>query len=295
MEKMSCPSPTNRGQLSWPVLVAMTVGVVLGASGYAFFRTILSPGEECRNCKEPGSPVTVKEQPSVASSATKTIAATELVATTPVPSAKPGSSPKSPQTTLSGIIDLVGPLQNNSSILLLQRKTGQTEWQTVKRLPASDGYVWSFPAITGQSYQISAALQVNDQNTTTSNVLTMNAPAANQVLQLQTDVTFSQSAKTPRLQSCGTRLPNGNWKAEIMVDQVEGANSYWLQVGTEAGKSNTYSFKRNRSSADAELFYVELENEKNFYAHSAYALCKDCAPNQNFSQPSENLEVRCFP
>jgi hypothetical protein len=197
------------------------------------------------------------------------------------------------RAAIVGKIDLNGPVANNSSILILQRKPGQTAYSPVARIPAADGQTWSFDsALSGTQYEMTAALQVNEQNTSSANAVSLTAPASNIVFRINTNVSLDAPGK-PRLLTCGTKKANGKWPAEVVFDQIQNANSYWLQIGSTAGNNNIYNERRVRSKSNEEKVTLELESNKEYFARYAQAQCIDCRSDQDYSGFSESARIIC--
>lgn len=200
---------------------------------------------------------------------------------------------QSTRAAIVGQIDLNGPVANNSSILILQRKPGEVTYTAVARVPASDGQTWSFDdAVSGEQYEMTAALQVNGNNVSSANAVSLTAPASSIMFRINTNISLDAPGK-PHLLTCGTRKPDGKWPAEVVFDHVANANSYWFQIGTEVGNNNTYNERRNRTKENEEKVIVDLENNKEYFTRYAQAQCTDCRSDQDFSGFSESLSVRC--
>jgi hypothetical protein len=210
--------------------------------------------------------------------------------------AQPTTAQQQTQTgraALVGKIDLNGPIANNSTILILQRKPGETSYTPVARVPAADGQTWSFDdAVSGHQYEMTAALQVNGNNTSSANAVTLTAPASNIIFRINTNVSLDAPGK-PRLLTCGTKKSNGKWPAEVVFGQVQNASSYWVQVGTSAGGSDEHNEKRNRSKENEDKVILDLENNKQYFARFAQAQCENCSSDQDYSGFSETLSFTC--
>lgn len=210
-----------------------------------------------------------------------------------VSTAQPPTQPQYERAAIIGKIDLNGPVANNSSILILQRKPGETQFNVVARIPAADGQTWSFDnAVSGQQYELTAALQVNEQNTSSANAMTITAPASNITFRINSNVSLDAPGQ-PQLLTCGTRKADGKWPAEIIFSHVQNANSYWIQVGTAAGKNDVYNERRSRSKSNEEKVIVDFEGNKTYYVRYAQAQCTDCRSDQDYSGFSESVAMSC--
>lgn len=210
-----------------------------------------------------------------------------------VSSAQPPAQPVGQRESISGKIDLNGPVANNSSILILQRSPGEKSYSVVARVPAGDGQTWSFDkASASAQYEMTAALQVNNENTSSANALTLTAPASNVVFRINTNVSLDAPGQ-PHLLTCGSRKSDGKWPSEIIFDQVANANAYWLEVGSAAGKNDIYNERRNRSKSNEEKVTLDFENDKAYYVRYAQAQCTDCRSDQDYSGFSESVQMSC--
>lgn len=210
-----------------------------------------------------------------------------------VSSAQPPTQPQSERASVIGRIDLNGPVANNSSILILQRLPGQTKYEVIARIPAADGQTWSFDSATaGQQYELTAALQVNEQNTSSANAVTVTAPATNVTFRINTNVSLDAPGQ-PTLLTCGTQKADGKWPAEVHFAHVQNANAYWLQVGSAAGKDDIYNERRVRTKSNVEQIIVDFLPNKPYYVRYAQAQCIDCRSDQDYSAFSESVQFTC--
>lgn len=210
-----------------------------------------------------------------------------------VSSAQPPAQPAGQRESITGKIDLNGPVSNNSSILILQRLPGEKTYNVVARVPAGDGQTWSFDkASSSAQYEMTAALQVNNENTSTANALTVTAPASNVIFRINTNVSLDAPGQ-PSLLTCGTRKGDGKWPAQVVFGHVQNANSYWFQVGTSAGKNDVYNERRNRTKNNEESIVLDFEGNKTYYVRYAQAQCTDCRSDQDYSGFSESVAMSC--
>ncbi len=94
--------------------------------------------------------------------------------------------------SIAGEVHISGPLTANSSVLLLQRTIGETNFTAFDRLNPTVQLDWILPNLTpGQKLEITALLQVNEQNTATGEIITPTAPASNQIINLDTGLNLS--------------------------------------------------------------------------------------------------------
>lgn len=111
----------------------------------------------------------------------------------------PGEADK--PTTISGSIGFNGTLPNGATISIGQRPTGTKDQfnMVVQNLSAKDGVNWSWNgAKENTSYDIQAYLVENGQQVEQSEILTVSAPATDEVLHLNSD---AGPAPTPNPQT----------------------------------------------------------------------------------------------
>jgi len=210
-----------------------------------------------------------------------------------VSTATPPPQPPNQRESITGKIDLNGPVANNSSILILQRSPGEKSYSVVVRIPAGDGQTWSFDkASSSAQYEMTAALQVNNENTSSANAVTLTAPASNVVFRINTNVSLNAPGR-PRLLTCGSRKSDGKWQAQVVFEQVQNANSYWLEIGASAGKNDVYNERRIRSKSNEESVTLDFDNGKTYYVRYAQAQCLDCRSDQDYSGFSESTQMSC--
>lgn len=197
----------------------------------------------------------------------------------------------SEKTTIEGTIQLNGQLEQNSTVLLLQRNHTQTDFQVIKRYPANKSINFSWPdAQQGVAYDLTAALQVNEQNTATGNIVTITAPASSVTIRIDTNFNINPPTSAPTA-ACGSADSTNHYNAKISLPQVSGARQYYLEVGTSAGANNVFKQTVNPNS-DATVF---IPAETQHFARYAFTTCTDCDINDttNWSGWSPTLGFKC--
>ncbi len=97
------------------------------------------------------------------------------------------TSPSSPPSTITGIVDINGVIPEGSTLTLLQKEVGSTDAfrAFASSLSPKDGIEWVFSkASTNTSYEIQATLTKNEQILAQSSPITITAPAHNETLTL---------------------------------------------------------------------------------------------------------------
>ncbi|NMC35668.1 hypothetical protein GYA49_01345 [Candidatus Beckwithbacteria bacterium] len=199
-----------------------------------------------------------------------------------------------PQTTkISGTIDLNGPVADNSTILVLQKKPSEQTYQVINRYSANDGQYWEWDnAISGVEYEITAALQVNDNNTATANAITVTAPANNETLTINTGVNLPTPSSQPKVLNCGNE--NGNqWPVSINYPGISNATMYWIQIGTQPGFNDVYNQMVSSQNGSDKSVTVNVNDQSYYYTRYAYADCDNCTQSQDYSNFSNTLQFHC--
>lgn len=107
---------------------------------------------------------------------------------------------------ISGVVIINGPTEPNSTVLL-QRKPGEQNYTAFDRIPAISNSKWSWDeAVSGQSYEISASLQVNEKDTSVGNILRVTVPTEDETITINTN--FSLTPPTPD-SNCNMRKSAG--------------------------------------------------------------------------------------
>lgn len=198
---------------------------------------------------------------------------------------------------LSGTVTVVGPKQKDTSLLLLQRKSGEQNFTAINRYmyPTHLGTRWQWPdAQPGQSYEITAALQVDDQNTSTPpNPTTVTAPASKIDFSLNTWYTIKRPDDKPVNEVCVDGDSN-SYVAVLRLPRVADASQYWLQVGDQPSTAGTYNqmFPVTDASQDPKV-RVRVQKGKQYSMRYAYATCDHCSSAHNFSPYSDEVGFTC--
>jgi len=98
---------------------------------------------------------------------------------------KPAQNAK---VTISGTVDLNGPVTQDSKLAIALKKVTETEFTTIiSEMRAKDMAQWSYnDADSGEQYELRALLTEKDQTIAQSQTLRVVAPAANEVLRINT-------------------------------------------------------------------------------------------------------------
>lgn len=195
------------------------------------------------------------------------------------------------KTSISGQIVINGPTQPHSTVLLLEKKPGDSTYDAFDRIPAVSGSTWSFDnAENGQAYEISASLQVNEQDTSVGNVLKVTSPADDQTITINSNFSLNPPSQQPTF-SCGNQQ-NGQWNAALTFPGISNASQYYLQVGTTQGGSDLLSERVNTTGGNI-IRNVLVNDGVTNYARYAYTYDTSCNSQQCFSGYSPALTFKC--
>lgn len=173
---------------------------------------------------------------------------------------------------ISGVVRLQGPVAQNSTILVLQRKVGDTEFSVINRYPAVTNTAWSWSnAVSGTRYEITAPLQVNEQNTASGNTQTVAAPAADVNITIDTGLNLSAPTQLVSV-DCGVPDGTNHYNARISIPQQNGAQLYYLEVGTSAGSGNIFA----NTVKPNQVTTVYIPGNSPHFARYSFSACTDC-------------------
>lgn len=222
-------------------------------------------------------------------------------AVTPLAPKPQGAASPSPvgSGTISGKINLNGPSPANSSLVILASETGKNSYSVVVNgIPIQDNASWSWgSANSSTTYDLVAVLKQQNPNGTQNDVaksqtITVASPAQNQILSLNTG--FSLPQPTGNIQvNCGNKDNNNNWSASVQFQSVTGAQSYWMQIGTSNGGSDTVNNTNQSATNDPnQNVNVSIKDGNTYYARYAYANSNNASSNQ-FSPFSSVTTIKC--
>lgn len=195
------------------------------------------------------------------------------------------------KTSISGTVILNGPTQPNSSILLLQRKPGDTKYTAFDRIPAVSNSPWTWDeAISGQPYEISASLQVNEKDTSVGNVLRVTAPADNEIITINTNFSLVPPTQSPTA-TCGNQQ-EGRWNVSLTFPAIVNAAQYYLRIGTTSTSNDILGERTNATGGNVTRNVLVNDGQTNYAAY-AYTFNTSCTQQQCFSGASPTLVFKC--
>lgn len=203
------------------------------------------------------------------------------------------SSAQSGVTTISGLIDISGTPPSGSSIVITARQNGTSNnFQTVvDSIKPQDSENWSWTsASNGTTYDLIAVLKGKsggaDVDYAKSPTYTLKAPSSGQVFQV--DVGYALATPTGSITvTCNTHYSNNTWSATVNYPSVEGAKSYWLQIGSTSGKTDIADIAKSSQTQD-----TTLTDSVNYYAQYAVSSVSNPTAYQ-YSSFSSAQTIHC--
>ncbi len=203
--------------------------------------------------------------------------------------------------TVSGQLDVNGAVPQNSVVVIGERMSGTSQFSTVTTgIPVIDGSTWIWNgAVAGKSYDIQAYVQVNGVTVAQSQILTIAAPAQNEILTLNLPLQPSAPPQNSMTNACVGKGPNGLWQVKISYNSnnvVSSIQQYTLTVGTNTGGNqlvNITTQPANINSPNQTQTYTTgylFTEGQTYFAQWAYATCSNCS---NFSAFSPSLQFYC--
>ncbi len=198
--------------------------------------------------------------------------------------------------TVSGSFNINGVIPPNSSVSLGVRPTGTSQFNIVaSNLPANNGGAWSWSgASSGTSYDFQAYVVTNGgQTNISSQILTTNAPAANEILTINAPNIPPAPTGTTMTNTCVGKNPSTNlWQVQFNFNtnySAPGVQQYLFTVGNNNGGNqfvNNTITPSNMGSPNQSQSYTSgfvFTEGQTYYAQWAYATCANCNTFSNFS------------
>ena len=195
---------------------------------------------------------------------------------------------------ISGTINLNGYVPPSGSYITLGvRVSGTSRFNQINNnISATDGVGWTYPnAQSGTSYDIQAYLWQNGSPYAQSQILTIPAPANNELLTINATTPPSNA---PGLNSisinCNSYSSSANlWQITVNYNNnsaITNASQYWLTIGTNSGGNQQVSLVTNPSNPNKTQTYITgyiFNQSLTYYAQYAYASCANCGSWSGFS------------
>lgn len=228
-----------------------------------------------------GSNLYESESETVAAPATNEVLT--LNARTPSPTPQPTNQP-SQQASVRGSINLNGPTPNNATILLVARVTGTSSFQVVaSNISPTNGATWLWNnATSGNTYDLQAWLQVNNSTQLQSNIVTVTAPAANEILTINN---ASNQYPAPNSNTLSTSCQGNNnnmWQVSFNYNTNGGlptAQQYLLTAGTTSNGNQLVNITATPANPNQQQNYSSgtiFSSNQTYFAQYAYSPCINC-------------------
>lgn len=213
------------------------------------------------------------------------------------PTIEPTLAPQA--AVISGSINFNGVAPPNSRIVIFQKVYNTSSYQVaVDNISPVNGATWQWgnPAHSTW-YDLIAILKQRqsdgtDTDISTSAMQSVAAPATN--VQFTLNSGFSLNAPGgPITVLCGNES-GSTWNAQITFGSVSGAQSYWYQIGTSNGGTQSANSTQNASGASNLVVGIQMNSGTPYYARYAYAnIANINADNSQFSPFSSTQTLQC--
>jgi hypothetical protein len=215
---------------------------------------------------------------------TLTINSSAQAPVTPTPTPLPPSTTSTPTPTptpnpnsvISGSINFNGIAPANSRIVILQKPYNSSNYQVaVDNITPIDNMTWRWTNPRASTwYDLIAVLKQKqsdgtDKDLASSSMASIAAPASNVTFTLNSGITLSPPPGPINI-SCGN-LSGSNWYATVTFGGVSGAGTYWYQIGTSNGGSQTLNSTQNANGNSPASVQIQLNNGTQYYARYAYS------------------------
>lgn len=236
------------------------------------------------------SPTGITNTPTIAPSQTQQTSPTKAPSATPTPT----------PISLSGNITFNGIAPLNSRIVIFQKPyTTQNYQVAVDNITPVDGTTWTWTGATaGRWYDIIAVLKQKqsdgtDKDLATSQSLSAAAPAKGITFTINSSV--SLSAPSGSISVACNSLSGNTWTATVSFESITGAQTYWYQIGTSNGGTETANNVLNpKSGQNTQTVSLSLSKGTSYYVRYAYATVANIpAGSTQFSPFSSTTQIQC--
>lgn len=224
-------------------------------------------------------------------------------APTPAPSNNPITTTTDSGKTISGYINLNGAVPQGATMVIIARASGTTDFQVVQdSISPKDDATWSWNGGDhGKSYDLKAVLKKPNGDGTfsdvsTSNQITVTAPAENQQLSLNSSFLLPPPLGGRIALLCRTKNAATNqWDVTLNYNSIDQANAYWFQVGTTPGGSDFVNIALPTTGTALQTTNVTLNDSVTYYARYAYSYNGNASTNNpsDFSPFSSGTSFKC--
>jgi hypothetical protein len=207
-----------------------------------------------------------------------------------------GSGGNTNSPSIKGVVTIDGALRENSQVVVMGRRLGQSEWQTWQTLTnmSTNDITWQYSGVTeNEDYEVRAVLQVVGETVFTSDIREITAPSRSLNFKVRTNYFLLAPTVLPTINPCVQKADA--WETYVVVPQVQNARQYWVQVGIGNFNSSgiLYSQKHLASSGELSIRIGNLSTGIKNVLRYSYAVCQGCGANDNFSPWSKTVSFIC--
>lgn len=192
---------------------------------------------------------------------------------------------------LSGVVKVNGTVPEKSSILVLYRVLGSSNFIASSRISASNNSTWSLDLPIGKTYEVKLAWQVDEDNYLVSETVTLTESSKiTTTFNIKVSNTSYNSSKpwNPTIDTCGT-LSDNKWSARLVLPKfADNIVSYHVQIGTTDGNNNILDHVYDQT--ERVVFTQALENDKEYYIHYQVKIGNK---DSNWSDWSNMSKIKC--
>ncbi len=204
---------------------------------------------------------------------------------------------KEEKASISGIVRISGPIADGSEVALYQKKygTSYTEFSEFQRIPAVDNSNWKWTkAIKGEKYEVQAVLQVAGVDSSHSNQVLATAPAKDEVLAIDTNLSLKAPTGKPSVK-CGSIDDTGHYNATVTYKRIDKAALYTLEVGSKPNERDVAHEIKEQTTKSDPAMEAYVKDGKKYYARYSYSGCSECdlEDKKNWSGYSPTLGFVC--
>lgn len=222
--------------------------------------------------------------------------------TTPTPATQTQTAtPQVTQGAISGTINFNGQPQPNTRIVIFQRVSGTSQYLLAQdNVQPVNGTQWSWAgANVGTSYDLIAILKQKqndgtDKDISNANTITVSAPASNEIFSINSGFTLPAASGNITV-ACNNYTSGSNtWQAAVSFESIDGAQSYWYQIGTTNGGDELTNSTDNDTNNPTQSYNYTFQNNTTYYARYAYGTVPNLLANSSqFSPFSGTQQLRC--
>lgn len=201
------------------------------------------------------------------------------------------------QVSISGNVVINGPIPGNSTVTIYAKgPSDKSPVAVISGLAANETTSWNWTkAIQGYTYTMSASVMQNGNDQGDSQTITVTAPASNELMVVNLGKAGGPTVQPPNSPTaqCVSQT-NGQWTVNVNYQSVNGANNYWIQVGSNYKGSDVLNTYVQWSGTGTQSYSLNtINNGRTYYAQYAASTCSTCTSSSQFSPFSNVLTFSC--